>query len=183
MSSRHERQRYANQAGLALPRHLVEFQSKRWLAIDLGAGTGWLSAILAESFHTVVAIEPSSSAVDLAKAAYGDAHPNILWVHSTAQDALRILRISEPTFLVSGVVLSHLPDRSVKSICREMMRALPTGSVAVLCEAWGRKNYGPLWFVREPKWWKEALPRTEIDFFGPESPGRRYEHLGMRVRL
>ena len=110
--------------------------------IDLGSGTGWVSNILSEKFARVVAIEPSNSAIEISKHYFDHGFSsNIEWMQGFAEEILPELEeLSGPTFVFTGVVLSHTPNSVAKKILRYFDENLVIGSAGLLVEAWGKSQ-------------------------------------------
>ena len=70
-------------------------------AIDIGCGGGWACAELSKRFEYVIGIEPSSSALNIAKDIYpSEVYPNISWINDFAEEALDKLSFEQPVFLL-----------------------------------------------------------------------------------
>lgn len=152
----------------------------RGVAVDIGAGAGWLSARLSRDFGKVIAIEPSAAAVNLAKQMYSDAKfGNIEWVQGMAQEMIRNLRLDSPSFFVTGCVLSHLPDNVAEQICSAINKVAPQGSILAFAECWGPESHEFMWHVRTQEWWRRALPGWKLDFHGPQIQGVSGRHKGI----
>ena len=154
------------------------------VCIDIGSGTGWIANILSERFTKVIAIEPNSNAIEIAKRFFGNgSKENIVWRCGYAEKVLRELeKFDSPVFVVTGVVLSHLPNKVVREILAEINKGLPVGSSGVLCEAWGSARTEKMWHVRTQKWWEKHLPNCELDFYGDERPDFSGEYLGIKFK-
>jgi SAM-dependent methyltransferase len=152
--------------------------------IDLGSGTGWVSNILSESFSRVVAIEPSLSAIEISKHYFGyGLTSNIDWKHGYAEEVLpNLTEVTGPTFLFTGVVLSHTPHKVAKKILRYINDDLAVGSTGLLIEAWGRPRSERLWHVRSKVWWQKNLSNCELDFYGPKREDAPSEFLGLKFK-
>jgi hypothetical protein len=152
--------------------------------IDLGSGTGWVSNILSEKFSRVVSIEPSTSAIEISKHCFGYGYSsNIEWMQGFAEEILPELdELSGPTFVFTGVVLSHTPNSVAKKILRYFDENLLIGSAGLLVEAWGNPRSEKLWHIRSKAWWQENLSNCEIDFYGPERVNVPGEFLGLKFR-
>jgi SAM-dependent methyltransferase len=146
------------------------------IAIDVGSGTGWSSAALANITETVIGIEPSQAAVDISKTIYpANTYPNITWIQGFAEEILPTLKIESPTLFLTGCVLSHIRDKEVTKICQAISAAAPIGSVMSLAECFGDEPWHQLmWHVRTKDWWQEQFPEWELTFHGPQVPNERY---------
>ena len=135
-------------------------------AIDIGSGTGWATNLLSETKEVVYGIEPSISAIKIAKTIHSN-NKKITWVNDTAQNGLKNISVQEPVLINSLCVLSHLKDNVVMEICKEINRLAKPGSVLSFSECYGCDyDDGNLWHVRAETWWKEQLPGWKFDFCG-----------------
>lgn len=152
--------------------------------VDLGSGTGWVSNILSEKFSRVISIEPCISAIEISKHYFGNGFTsNIEWKHGFAEEVLLDLEeITEPTFVFTGVVLSHTPHNVAKKVLKYINKNLANGSAGLLVEAWGRPRSERLWHVRSKVWWQENLSNCELDFYGPEREDTPGEFLGLKFK-
>jgi SAM-dependent methyltransferase len=145
-------------------------------AVDMGCGAGWVSARLSRDFRRVIAIEPSEKAIALAREIFpASAYPNIEWRIGFAEEQLRALSLQTPALFVTAVVLSHLLDEEVSTICSALNAVAPAGSILSFSENWGTEFHKFMWHVRTPEWWQAQLPGWELDFHGPVTenpPGR-----------
>jgi len=158
---------------------LAAYPEVRELAVDIGAGAGWLSARLSREFHRVVAIERSDAALSLAIEIFPkESHGNIEWKHGFAEDVIRSLEYRGPTLFITGCVLSHLPDRIVTRICSAIENLAPKGSILGFAECWGGESHEFMWHVRTPDWWRDRLASFDLDFFGPEIQDVQGRHKG-----
>lgn len=149
-------------------------------AIDIGCGGGWACAELSKRFEYVIGIEPSSSALKIAKNIYpSEVYPNITWINDFAEEALDKLSFEEPVFLFSGCVLSHLTDEAVKNITAKISKITTSGSGLSLCENWGKEFHDYMWHVRTTEWWKNNLPSWNINFHGPSIEGKSNRFQGI----
>lgn len=152
--------------------------------IDLGSGTGWVSNILSENFQRVIAIEPSSSAIEIAKYYFGPGlASNIEWKQGPAEVVLLELDdLIGPVFVFTGVVLSHTPEAIAKKILKYINEDLALGSAGLLNEAWGNPRRESLWHIRSKAWWQENLSNCELDFYGSERENMPGEFLGLKFK-
>jgi len=163
---------------------LIKENSNLKTCIDLGSGTGWVSNILSENFSRVIAIEPSLSAIEISKHYFGHGSTsNIEWKHGYAEEVLlKLGELTGPTFLFTGVVLSHTPHKVAKKILKYINEDLAVGSTGLLIEAWGRPRSETLWHVRSKVWWQKNLSDCELDFYGPKREGAPNEYLGLKFK-
>jgi len=161
-----------NAPGFALGPLVEHHPGVRALAVDIGAGTGWVAGWLARQFELVHAIEPSRAAVTIAKRIL--AASNIEWHVGMAEDMLARLTLPSPALFVTGCVLSHLRDSETRTICRLVSQKAPRGSLLCFAECWGEEHHQPIWHVRSQDWWRSALPGWQLEFLSCniEVPGR-----------
>lgn len=163
--------------------------SVRNTAIDIGSGTGFLSMKLSPQFREVISIEPSDAAVAIAGTLYpGAAYPNIRRMVGFAEEVLPTLSVSQPVFLLTSAVLSHLRDDIVERILAAVDKIAPSHSVLSFGECFGEEYHRPLWHVRTRNWWRAHLPDWELDFFGDpietdESQDRHKGFAGVKATL
>lgn len=158
----------------------------RDLAVDIGAGAGWLSAKLSKYFRKVIAIEPSEAAIMLAKKLYpGSKYPNIKWINGFAEQILLKLNIESPALFFASTVLSHLRDSEVEKICKAIDKSAPIGSIFGFSECWGVEHHQHMWHVRTKEWWQKQFPGWKIDFHGPNIqnvPGRHKGFSAIKIK-
>jgi ubiquinone/menaquinone biosynthesis C-methylase UbiE len=95
--------------------------------LDLGAGTGRFSVLLAEAFHArVVAVEPSAKM--RAEAERGSAHPQVVYRDGTA-DAIPAAP-GEFDFALLSMVVHHVPD--LDACARELARVVKPGGLVFI---------------------------------------------------
>ena len=149
-------------------------------AIDIGCGGGWACAELSKRFEYVIGIEPSSSALNIAKDIYpSEVYPNISWINDFAEEALDKLSFEQPIFLFSGCVLSHLTDEAVINITAKISKITTSGSGLSFCENWGKEFHDYMWHVRTTEWWQNNLPGWNINFHGPSIEGKSNRFQGI----
>lgn len=139
-------------------------------AIDVGSGTGWSAAALSALVSKVIAIEPSSAAIEISKSIYPhEEYPNITWMEGFAEQVLPTLDIKEPSLFLTGCVLNHIRDKEVAVICDAISIVAPKGSILSFAENWGDTEWHQLmWHIRTKDWWQAQLPDWELNFHGPE---------------
>lgn len=135
-------------------------------AVDIGSGTGWLAnyLITERNYTKVYAIEPSESAIDIAKRLYPD-QKKVKYINGFAEEELFKIKLTKPTFFSTLCVLTHLEDETVISILNSMNKISSTGSVYAASEPWGPKYEESAWNIRPPEWWVENLPDWEFEFY------------------
>lgn len=141
-------------------------------ALDVGSGTGWSAAALSRLVDHVIAIEPSTAAIEISKTAYpASTYPNIEWINGLAEQVIPTVSITAPSLFLTGCVLSHIRDKEVQKICAVITKAAPQGSILSFAECWGEAEWHQLmWHVRTKDWWQKQLPGWELDFHGPVVP-------------
>jgi SAM-dependent methyltransferase len=95
-------------------------------ALDFGCGVGRLSRALAKRFTTVTGVDVSGPMVDQANRLVASEHPNCRFIINAQQ------RLPFPTdsfdFVLTNIVLQHMPPRLAKGYVREFLRVVrPTG--------------------------------------------------------
>ena len=135
-------------------------------AVDIGSGTGWIAnyLITERKYEKVYAIEPSKSAIDIAKRLYPD-QKKVKYINGFAEEELLKIKLTKPTFFSTLCVLTHLEDETVISILNSMNKISSTGSVYAASEPWGPKYEESAWNIRPPEWWVENLPNWEFEFY------------------
>jgi SAM-dependent methyltransferase len=162
-----------------IKKFILEHPEATISAIDIGCGEGQISFELAKHFQEVIAIEPSITALKIAELRAEGRDKNIRWVNGFAEVELRLLKLKNPAFFFSSVVLSHIDDNTVKEICAGLDEAAKQGSVLYLGENWGRESHKKLWHTRTPKWWAEALPKWSLRFYPLIVEGREDRYKGI----
>ena len=153
---------------------IIEFSKKSNVAVDIGAGTGWLSLFLGQYFKTVISVEPSSSGIELSKklTTSVDSKSQLIYLNQKAEEFLAIARFNLPAFIFFQTVLSHLPDKQVQKILSLMDDSFPLGSLILFSEVFGDRHQEPMWYVRDKLWWQARLPNWDLDFFGQKLDDR-----------
>ncbi len=151
-------------------------------AIELGAGTGQYTAVLASVAEAVVAVDSSPEALELLRLKV--AAPNIATV---AADAFDWRPETPADLVVFGALLSHIPSDRFDAFWAAIDAMLaPDGRVFVLDEA----AHG-LW-SEEVTAQDEVVMRTLLDgrrfrivkvLWDPEALARRLEGSGWRARF
>ena len=135
-------------------------------AVDIGSGTGWFANYLvAERKYTkVYAIEPSESAIDIAKKIYPD-QKKVKYINGFAEEELLKIKLTKPSLFSTLCVLTHLKDETVIPILNAVDKMAQTGSVLSCSEPWGIQHIEDAWYIRPPEWWVENLPNWEFEFY------------------
>ena len=146
---------------------ITEFSKNSKVAIDIGAGTGWLSTYLGKFFDTVISVEPTREGIVLGKKLLlqESSYSKVSYINQKAEDFLAAAYFVSPVMVFFQTVLSHLPDKQVENILSQFDHALPIGSKVIFSEVYGHPQAEMMWFVRESIWWEMNLPNWEIDFF------------------
>ncbi len=150
------------------------------VAVDIGAGTGWLSKFLSKYFPTVLSVEPSSDGVSLGRKLLCEkdiALTNGVYFNLKGEDFFSNTTFLNPTFVIFQTVLSHLPNEQVSEVLNLSNISLPRGSIILFSEVYGEEHSEVMWFVRSESWWKSKLPEWNFEFF-PFSPDGRKEFKG-----
>jgi hypothetical protein len=184
-AQQHDRDDDFNNPEFRLRDFLGEHTEVRAVAIDIGSGAGWYSSKLSKVFDRVIALEPSAKVLEMGRTLYPKTqYSNIEWVNGFAERILPTIKLDEPGFFLTSTVFSHLRDKEVSEICREVNRLALPGSLLCFNECWGPEHHQFMWHVRTKEWWKEQLPGWDLDFFGPEIqnvPGRHKSFHGVKV--
>lgn len=143
---------------------LEENPSVRGIHIDIGSGAGWLLRHTAPVFKKVLAIEPSISATKIAKQ-YNSEFSNIEYINKDMLDALSNLYFTQPYFVTTSTVFSHIQDFHVKSVLKLVNRA-PKGSILLFLEPYDKNIHQPFWYIRNKEWWQKNLSNWRLDFLG-----------------
>lgn len=168
----------ANSKEFKIDDTLFENPQLNKLAIDIGSGVGWMSKYLSTKFENILAIEPSKSASDISKILI--TNPNISFINDFAEKTLNELSPSEnPTFYVTGRVLTHLGDKQTIRIINAINKHSCPGSVFSLAEVYGEKSYHEkLWHIRTKKWWKEHFGSSWTIYF-QDNPIKKNIFVGL----
>lgn len=149
--------------GVPLGRIIDNFPEIKF-AVDIGSGTGWAANLMSKKYEKVWAIEPSNSAVDIAKTIYGNP-PNIDWINGFAEEEIEKLTLPNTPVLFNCLcVLSHLPDNLVSKICQTINKKAPQNSIISFSECWGSEHHENLWHVRTKQWWQSQFPNWNFMF-------------------
>ena len=145
--------------------------------VDIGSGTGWFANYLVEQrkYKKVYAIEPSSSAIEIAKKIYPD-NKKVKYINGFAEEEISKLKLSKPTFFSTMCCLAHLEDEDVLGILKTIDKIAPVDSVLACSEPWGDFYHRECWNIRPPEWWSNILADWEFEFYNDyiltEPPGR-----------
>ena len=135
-------------------------------AVDIGSGTGWFANYLVteRKYTKVYAIEPSESAIDIAKKIYPD-QKKVKYINGFAEEELSKIKLTKPSLFSTLCVLTHLKNETVTPILSTINKIAQTGSVLACSEAWGIRHIEDAWNIRPPEWWVENLPNWEFEFY------------------
>ena len=145
--------------------------------VDIGSGTGWFANYLVEQrkYKKVYAIEPSSSAIEIAKKIYPD-NKKVKYINGFAEEEISKLKLSKPTFFSTMCCLAHLEDEDVLGILKTIDKIAPVDSVLACSEPWGDFYHRECWNIRPPEWWSDTLADWEFEFYNDyiltDPPGR-----------
>lgn len=133
--------------------------------VDIGSGTGWFVNYLKDkyNFKTIYGIEPSESAIQIAKTIYKD-NTDINYLTGYAEECLKKINLNEPTLFTTFIVLSHIEDSSVIQILKEINRVAPVGSVFIFNENYDDTFHSNMWHCRTREWWESNLPDWDIQY-------------------
>jgi ubiquinone/menaquinone biosynthesis C-methylase UbiE len=142
----------------AIARHLGGARGALTI-LDLGAGIGRFSILLADAFHArVVAVEPSAKM--RAEAERGSAHPRVVYHEGSAASIPAAAGAFDFAFL--SMVVHHVPDLAAGA--RELYRVVKPGGLVFIRNTFGGRLDGvPLYrFFPSARAIDEArLPRAE----------------------
>jgi 2-polyprenyl-3-methyl-5-hydroxy-6-metoxy-1,4-benzoquinol methylase len=150
-------------------------------AVDIGSGTGWVSASVHPLVTEVTALEPSAAAIDISKRAYPlEKYPHITWKQGFAEELLPTLTLTTPTIFITGCVLSHLRDKEVTQITQAICNTAPAGSVFAFSECWSEVKpwHQNMWHIRTQTWWQTQFPGWDLEFGGTKYEQGNY-HMGI----
>ena len=152
-------------------------EHKLTVGVDIGSGTGWFANYLVEqrSYKKVYAIEPSESAIEIAKKIYPD-NKKVKYINGFAEEQISKLKLTKPTFFSTMCVLAHLEDEDVINVLNAINKVAPEGSMLACSEPWGEFYHRQCWNVRPPEWWVSNLVNWEYEFYNDyvltDPPGR-----------
>ena len=93
-------------------------------AVDIGSGTGWFANYLSlKNFENICGIEPSHSAIDIAKKI--NPENNVVYLCGFAENELKKLKLNRSTLFTTSIVLSHLDDNTVINISNDITWTKP----------------------------------------------------------
>jgi len=155
--------------------------------VDIGSGTGWFVnyAKTHRDFKLIYGIEPSAHAINIAKKIYGD-NGSVNYINNYGEDGLLEIKLDEPTFFTTFIVLSHLEDNSVSSILINMDKIAPLESILYFNEMHGEPLQQNMWNCRTKEWWENNLPNWELTFYldstGFNGPNRFKGISGKKIK-
>lgn len=144
----------------------------RGLHIDVGCGGGWLLVKTAPIFSKVVGIDPSVAALEGAKEVTKD-FGNVELMEADMVEALKKLGPTEPVFITTTTVLSHIQDEWVTEFLK-LVNFLPKGSILHFGEPYDKNIQRKLWYIRGKDWWAKNLPNWQLTFSDTVPAGYKY---------
>jgi hypothetical protein len=96
-------------------------------------------------------------------------------------DALKHIKPTEPVFITTAVVLSHIKDFYVARFLKEVNR-LPEGSALFFDERYDKNIQQNMWHIRSRNWWAKNLPDWQLEFFTLENSGYKSGIFGKKVK-
>ncbi|HXK38339.1 MAG TPA: class I SAM-dependent methyltransferase [Candidatus Paceibacterota bacterium] len=147
--------------------------------IDIGSGNGWLLRKMSPYFETTIGVEPSSTAIALCKRVHAQLQ-NMRLVNADMCDGIDQLQISEPVFLTTSVVLTHIEDYYIAAFL-EKVNDLPVGSILCFAEPYDTNHQWGYWHVRSKDWWIKNLPNWQLQFLNLEIDGYAHTIYGVCV--
>ena len=161
-------------------------EHKLTVGVDIGSGTGWFANYLVEqrSYKKVYAIEPSESAIEIAKKIYPD-NKKVKYINGFAEEQISKLKLTKPTFFSTMCVLAHLEDEDVINVLNAINKVAPEGSILACSEPWGNTYNRQCWNIRPPEWWVSNLVNWEYEFYNDyvltDPPGRSKGFIATRL--
>lgn len=152
--------------------------------IDIGCGGGWLLNKTAPLFKKVIGIEPSKSAIDIAREITKE-HENIEFINLPMIEALEFIDFRVPCLFTTSAVMSHIGDYYVKKFLEILSHKAPKNSVLYFYEPYDKNIQVSLWYIRRKEWWIKNLPNWELSFHdikdGGYYKGISGKHIGHSV--
>lgn len=175
----YEEYRKKDAFGTAGFRKALDLFQYRDLHIDIGCGSGWLLTNTAPLFKNIIGIEPSATAIEVAKGVT-KSFPNVSYVNKDMIDGIKGLEITTPAFFTSAVVFSHIKDFYVAAFLKEL-NIMTNGSTLFFDERYDKNMQQKLWHIRNRKWWAAQLPEWQLVFFALDNNGYKSGIFGTRV--
>lgn len=144
----------------------------RELHIDIGCGAGWLLRKTAPFFKKVIGIEPSKTAIEIAREITKE-YNNIEFINLSAIEALKSIDLKTPCLFTACMVFSHIGDCHVGKILEIINNKAPMGSILYFYEPYDKNIQVSLWYVRRKKWWRENLSNWDLSFSAIKDKGYR----------
>jgi len=151
-----------NFAKQGFERHVTEAAKTITTHVDIGSGAGWLVRKTAPYFISVIGVEPSKAATDIASELNQDL-PNVTFLHMGMFEFMTTKQPREPYFVTTATVLSHINNGTVKEFLK-LLNDAPLGSRLYFGEPYDRNRYQYLWFIRSKAWWAKQLPNWQLEF-------------------
>ena len=150
--------------------------------IDVGCGSGWLLYKTSPVFNKVIGIEPSRAIIEINNQIVAEKNlANVEFMNMDMIDALKQLNPSNPVFITTAVVLSHIKDFYVSEFLK-VANELPEGSALFFDERYDKNIHQNMWHIRSRNWWAKNLPDWQLEFFGLENSGYKSGIFGMKVK-
>jgi SAM-dependent methyltransferase len=146
--------------------------------IDIGSGVGWLLRKTSPYFKDVIGIEPSTQAIKTAEAL--NKNENVSFLNEDMVDGLQSINPTEPVFITTSVVLSHIKDFYVADFLK-LVNALPAGSVLFFDERYDKNIQWNLWYIRSKDWWAKNLPEWNLNFMELENSDYKSGIYGIKT--
>ena len=156
------------------------------VCVEIGSGAGWFANYLVEqrSYKKVYAIEPSKSAIEIAKRIYPD-NKKVKYINGFAEEEISKLKLTKPTLFSTMCVFGHLEDNTVINILESISKVAPQGSVLSCSEPWGDVYHRHCWHIRPPEWWVDKLVNWEYEFYNDyditDPPGRSKGFIAVKL--
>ncbi|HPD63971.1 MAG TPA: class I SAM-dependent methyltransferase [Bacteroidia bacterium] len=108
--------------------HFLPFDRDK--ALDFGCGAGRLTRALTKYFTEVVGVDVSKSMLEKAMELNADISEKISFIHNTSSD-LKVLKSNQFSFILSTIVLQHIPPQNSLLYIGEFVRLLKPGGILV----------------------------------------------------
>ena len=151
--------RFAELTGDPLRAYLASVLPDRGArALDAGCGTGRHSALLAERYDEVLAVDLSKPMLDLAR--HCRARPDITYDRCDLRD-LHPERDGRFDLLLSAYTLHHVPEQELPDALKRLRDLLVPGGLVVLVDIVDPRGRVPVWRHRADAGRRGAQDRAE----------------------